>query len=616
MSHLGSVGTSNMVQTSMNTQPQLGASNHQNPMPFMPNMPPSIPQAALMNANNNILALLNYQLGMPHMSSFAPTSQMGQFNVGLGPQNSVNYMNYISTLPFHGQITQNAAQMNLPQPMGQLLAQNFSNVPQQHNLNMNMPKGQFCAPSPFQNINQNVPMGVPNPSQGVTYGLPHPLFGVPNQLPQPMVPQNPNFSLYPQLGLVNCNQFRQQVNQNQKNLVPPKVDTNVLSPSPVASQQLQGNNSAPCNYNPKPFDFTNSQGNPINNSRINIANSNRKGSPSKNFTNKQNRGVFQGGSQKSKFQNMNNAKRKFGFPKEQKGKGLTIGRAEKLDPVSSNQVKELKRPSSVIYTEQEIQQWREARRKNHPSKANSEHNDNLKDPELDREARIRREQLKEILAKQAELGVEVAEIPSCYLSDSQKQASRRQEDRKHMSKKGRFQNKFDKRGRYDKRDRFAKKQKLSRKDVSNDHTLNKRSPTLLQKLLSADIKKDKSCLLQVFRFMTMNSFFEDWPDKQLKYPSVVVKDIDHKGDAENKYMQSGKDVSECGNKIMLKNSADGDSSNIHKNVGKDEDEDDNDNNGSDEQIAQDRGSSYFIKTECSSGNQIQEPDEEEGEIID
>jgi hypothetical protein len=90
--------------------------------------------------------------------------------------------------------------------------------------------------------------------------------------------------------------------------------------------------------------------------------------------------------------------------------------------------------------------------------------------------------------------------------------------------KERFQNKFNKRGRYDKKDRFAKKHRLADKDSSNISSLNKRKPTLLQKLLSADIGRYKSHLLQVFRFMVMNSFFKDMPDKPLKFPLVMVKE--------------------------------------------------------------------------------------------
>lgn len=45
----------------------------------------------------------------------------------------------------------------------------------------------------------------------------------------------------------------------------------------------------------------------------------------------------------------------------------------------------------------------------------------------------------------------------------------------------------------------------------------KREPTLLEKLLSREIKREKSHLLQVFRFMVNNSFFSEWPNKPLKF---------------------------------------------------------------------------------------------------
>ncbi|GMJ14372.1 hypothetical protein HRI_005106400 [Hibiscus trionum] len=135
------------------------------------------------------------------------------------------------------------------------------------------------------------------------------------------------------------------------------------------------------------------------------------------------------------------------------------------------------------------------------------------------ESKNRQLQLKEILAKQAELGVEVAEIPSHYLFGSEKKVNGREENHRLSTKRGRFG--LRKRGRPDKRDHFCKKPRSATEESTS---FNKRSPTLLQKLLSADIRKDKSRLLQVFRFMVMNSFFKDWPEKPLKFPVVVVKD--------------------------------------------------------------------------------------------
>lgn len=132
------------------------------------------------------------------------------------------------------------------------------------------------------------------------------------------------------------------------------------------------------------------------------------------------------------------------------------------------------------------------------------------------------QQLKEILAKQAELGCEVAEIPSFYLSDSEQTGGRQQND-KLFGKRGRFHNKYDK-GKFNQSDQFSKRQRSANGYANNLRSDSKREPSLLKKLLSSDIKKDKKHLLQVFRFMVTNSFFENWPEKPLKFPLVVVKE--------------------------------------------------------------------------------------------
>lgn len=142
------------------------------------------------------------------------------------------------------------------------------------------------------------------------------------------------------------------------------------------------------------------------------------------------------------------------------------------------------------------------------------------------------------------MGVEVAEIPSHYLSDSEKQVNERQDNGRFPSKKGRPLNKHDRRGRFNKNDRFVKQKTLENKDSSNIFSLNQKKPTLLQKLLSADIRRDKHHLLQVFRLMAINSFFEDWPEKPLRFPLVVVKEdgrVDNQLVAENSSC-TGKDV--------------------------------------------------------------------------
>ncbi|PIN19132.1 hypothetical protein CDL12_08189 [Handroanthus impetiginosus] len=200
------------------------------------------------------------------------------------------------------------------------------------------------------------------------------------------------------------------------------------------------------------------------------------------------------------------------------------------------------------YTEQEIRQWREERRKNYPSNANVEKKlkvNSTQSEVTDEVAKIRRQQLKEILAKQAELGFEVAEIPSCYLSDSELQTDGRQQKNKVFGKRDRCHNNFDKKGKFHQNDRYSKRQRsenngsanlphqsdqfstkhrLANGSTTNIRIDNKRESSLLKKLLSSDIKRDKKHLLQVFRFMVMNSFFESWPEKPLKFPVVIVKE--------------------------------------------------------------------------------------------
>lgn len=195
------------------------------------------------------------------------------------------------------------------------------------------------------------------------------------------------------------------------------------------------------------------------------------------------------------------------------------------------------------------------------------------------------QQLKEILAKQAELGVEVAEIPGVSLSDLKKQGLGREKNRSQFSKKGRLQNKFDKRGRYNKNDRPAKKQRLHDSASSDVSSLSLRKETLLQKLLSPDIRRDKNSLLQVFRFMVMNSFLKDWPNKPLKFPSIMVRELKRENEVvEGMPLPMKKDVYECSNKTSIMN-------------------DDNDNDGYDD-------------NSCGKGDGCEENDgKEEGEII-
>lgn len=215
------------------------------------------------------------------------------------------------------------------------------------------------------------------------------------------------------------------------------------------------------------------------------------------------------------------------------------------------------------------------------------------------------------MAKQAELGVEVAEIPSHYLSDSEKQQSHgKKENNKKAFGKERFQNRGNKRRQHDKKqwrrhdqeDGFSKKQRLAGNDsgetnASNQPPLNNKKQTLLQKLLSTDIKRDQRHLLQVFRFMVMNSFFKESPEKPLKFPLVVVKETGFQGevvDLKSSLSPTGEDVTQGSKRVSAEE---------FSNVGEEGDD------------AKDKETGHSGKVEGMGGDEI-DRSEEEGEIID
>ncbi|XP_018445063.1 uncharacterized protein LOC108816986 isoform X2 [Raphanus sativus] len=256
----------------------------------------------------------------------------------------------------------------------------------------------------------------------------------------------------------------------------------------------------------------------------NTNNFNPRGSDSRNsFTKQQN---FRGPGQGSQSYQGDNAKKKFGFNKAHKGKGKNNKMAPRIYGSDAGIAEDTKRPYIPNYPPKEVQQWRQARRKNFPTKLNVEKKIKKNDSNsgLDDEAKLRRQQLREVLAKQRELGVEVAEVPSHYLSNPVEQVN--------GDNSGQFQNKDGRKGRfrhnkrrYGGKDKFDKRRKFQDKDSSEESsTITTREPTLLEKLLSADIKKDKIQLLQVLRFMEMNSFFKESPEGPLKFPLVMVEE--------------------------------------------------------------------------------------------
>lgn len=224
------------------------------------------------------------------------------------------------------------------------------------------------------------------------------------------------------------------------------------------------------------------------------------------------------------------------------------------------------------------------------------------------------QQLKQILAKQAELGCEVAEIPSYYLSDSDQQAHEKKKGGKALSKKENFQNKFRKRGRgnkndcfsekkdfmkhnssdgYDQNDCVPKKRRSRNGDLVAHYPMSEREPTLLQKLLSSDIKRDKPHLVQALRFMAMNSFFKYWPKNKLKFPLVIIK-----GD-------------ECENEFTVGKSVGGKNSQF---LGEMEQPTGNNDYDGDHNNRSRRTEGLVVNFVQRTGGQ--EPEEEEGEIID
>lgn len=248
--------SSNLVQNNTTKfRPQFGMNNNpQTQVPFNnSNMRPSINRPGFMNP-----PLQNSHLGMPHLGS-----QPGQSHVGFSPQNKVCNMNPVQGFPVNGQfcnMAQNPNQVNVSQPA---FVHNMQNSNQQLNQNMGFPNGQFCMPNMLQNMNQFMPLQMPNSSQVVSYGIPicPPYMGVPNQAPRATVPQNPTFFANSQFGLGHCNQVRQQVSQNQQSLVPPTANANALKTSPFVAQQLQGGNlpALPSHCSVQPQDTRNYQ---------------------------------------------------------------------------------------------------------------------------------------------------------------------------------------------------------------------------------------------------------------------------------------------------------------------------------------------------------------------
>ncbi|CAO2197190.1 unnamed protein product [Urochloa humidicola] len=191
-----------------------------------------------------------------------------------------------------------------------------------------------------------------------------------------------------------------------------------------------------------------------------------------------------------------------------------------------------KRPP-IIYDANEVKQWIEARKKNYPTSVNIKKKSSegqSDDQSKDKDAQLRRQELKEVLAKQQELGFELPELPPGYLSETEgDKGDEKKGNWKTQGRDSRFGNRVNtnKRPRYERGEFQSKRSKVWNRIPSNDGVIAKsREPTLLQKLLSADIKKDRHKLLHTFKFMALNNFFKDWPDKPLQFPIVKVNQIE------------------------------------------------------------------------------------------
>jgi cleavage and polyadenylation specificity factor subunit 4 len=459
------------------------------------------------------------QSGMPVLGSTFVMPQLGQYPSGFYPQN----LNPMSLAP-----------MNLFQSPNQFFAHNSGNPPQYPSQSSVFMNGQFCLQNPMQPINQFVQMPLSN---GTQVG-PHSMHLPSNQVSHGLAPQNPAFFPNPQFGILHNNAVLQ-----------PNQDQHKLALSTMGANATAQGNSPLLQHTQRDFrasGSTKSQGNFGKDSGINNWNNNRKNSQNRKVTKDRRRDESHGGFSKPQSRNVQNAKGKFNFHNKHGGKGKLANSTNQTQARDQKKTQAVqRRPLPVYYyTEQEIKQWREERRKNYPSKCNVKKKLTESDVKV-KDAMLRRQRLKEILAKQAQLGCEVAEIPPCYLSDSEKQGRRKEVGNQVLTNKGNSQTKYNKRGRFHQNGRFSKKQQVANHDSSNftnpdeqfskkqklrdndsrtKPSLNEKQPTLLQRLLSADIRKDKHHLLQAFRFMVMNSFFKDWPEKPLSFPLVTVKD--------------------------------------------------------------------------------------------
>ncbi|CAN8300486.1 unnamed protein product [Cochlearia groenlandica] len=441
----------------------------------------------------------------PPFNSFRPQARpQGQQQHHQQQQNN-RYSNHHQKQQHNGY--QNQVQ---PNQLGGMMNPHMMNNPMMGHMNNQIPMPihpQFFNNMPQQQQQQLQQFGLQN---HINQLLPSLLGNL-----QYAVANNNNFMGH---SLPLAQQFYQPPHQSSPAFIPQPQLGSFNSPPVPASHQ--NHHSGPPGFpGPPGFSEPRPQG-----QSVEIVNNNNgsgfKGDDFRNkFTKQQNFKGPRQGFQRCQSHQGDNAKKKFGFNKDHRGKGNYNKMTTGFDGADvGNIAKEKKRSSyALIYTPKEVQQWREARRKNYPTKQVVEKNakKNVSDSILDEEAKMRRQQLREVLAKQAELGIEVAEVPSHYLSNKDEQVTGDRRD--NNGRKGRFQNNRHRRNR---KPRFQDKNPSQETSM----TMMTRKPTLLEKLLSADIKRDKSQLLQVFRFMVMNSFLQESPEQPLKLPLVTVEE--------------------------------------------------------------------------------------------
>lgn len=544
------------------------------PLGCMPNMHPSAPQPCYFNAPIHILPMQNGQLNMPVPQSAGSAVYSGQFPVGFCPPNSVPNMIPVGMFPMNGlasNLMQNHNLINHSQPTGQIYMHNPTNPGQNFQQNAGFPN----RPLFFQNSNQSnyqVPMQVNHGHVAPFSGPPcaSQTFGNLNQVTGSMGPQNPPVIANPPV-MVHSNQVVRHVNQYHHNSnhgqhIPCNAPRPSFGPNntlghpnqavpPMGPQNAAGIGNPLIDRGQHKLSVCQTDVNALNQSllfsqrqHVNMPTVPTSGSVHPQQTHKNFQPLVCKGSQAYGLKDGRTNRR---MPKSQaqhkrysngmswtssnngkKGrmnrKAEKSGTANKIDRISREQ----KRPISWYYTKQEVQLWREARRRNYPSKVNVDKKllHKLGGSEINQDAELRRQELKDVLAKQAELGIEVAEIPSYYMLDSDNKRNIKEYKRDLSSKKGRLRNRSKKRERYDHQNGCSAKKRMGNKtDSPNKPYLNQRNPTLLQKLLAADIKRDRIYLLQAFRFLVTNSFLKDWPEKPLTFPSVVARDCEING---------------------------------------------------------------------------------------